>query len=266
MKPYRAPLVIALGCQLAAGGVVFAGAEALEWAVAGAVAGAVEFRPPLAAMLVLHGGAAALLGWRFGLAWWWAPIQLVAPAALALALGLAWAARLPAWIFLAAFVLLLGLFWNSAGDRVPLYLSNRKTRAALAGLLPDRPDLAVADLGSGLGGVGAELARRRPAARVDAIESAPLPFALGWLGHRLAGPANLAPIYGDLWSADLGAYDVVYCFLSPAPMPALYAKARAEMRPGSLLISNSFAVPDAPADRVVEVGDRRGTRLHVWRM
>ena len=258
MRPYRAPLVIALGCQLAAGGVVFAGGEAVAWAV--------DFRPPLAALLALQGIGAALLGWRFGLAWWWAPIQLLAPAAMALALDLAWAARLPAWIFLAAFVLLLAVFWNSAGDRVPLYLTNRKTRAALAGLLPDRPGLVIADLGSGLGGVGAELARRRPTACVDAIESAPLPFALGWLRHRLAGPANLRPRYGDLWAADLGAYDLVYCFLSPAPMPALYAKARAEMRPGSLLVSNSFAVPGEPADRVVEVDDRRGTRLHVWRM
>lgn len=258
MKPYRQPLVIALGCQLAAGGVVFAGGEALAWAG--------DFRPPLAAWLVLHGAGAALLGWRFGLAWWWAPIQLLAPAAMALA----FMARLPAWIFLAAFVVLLAVFWNSAGDRVPLYLTNRKTRAALAGLLPDRPALTVADLGSGLGGVGAELARRRPAGSFVAIESAPLPFAIGWLrgwlGRRLGGPANLTAKYGDLWSADLGAYDVVYCFLSPAPMPALYAKARAEMRPGSLLVSNSFAVPGQPADRVVEVGDRRGTRLHVWEM
>lgn len=59
---------------------------------------------------------------------------------------------------------------------------------------------------------------------------------------------------------------MVYCFLSPAPMPARCAKARAEMRPGSLLISNSFEVPGRPAGRVVEVGDRGATRLNVWQM
>ncbi len=58
----------------------------------------------------------------------------------------------------------------------------------------------------------------------------------------------------------------MYAFLSPVPMPAVWAKAIAEMRPGSLLVSNSFEVPGHEADAVIEVGDRRGTRLFLYRM
>ena len=158
------------------------------------------------------------------------------------------------------------MFWNAARDRVPLYLSNRLTWSALAELLPERPDPAFLDAGSGLGGTLAHLARQRPRGRFTGIESAPLPYAFCWLRLRVLGPANARLAYGDFWQEDLSRYDVVYCFLSPEPMPALYRKVCAEMRPGSLFISNSFEVPGAPADEIVKVADRRRTRLFVWRL
>jgi hypothetical protein len=69
-----------------------------------------------------------------------------------------------------------------------------------------------------------------------------------------------------LWNANLAAYDIVYAYLSPAPMPALWDKARAEMKPGSLLISNTFAVPEQVADETLELGDLSHARLLIWRM
>jgi predicted O-methyltransferase YrrM len=77
------------------------------------------------------------------------------------------------------------------------------------------------------------------------------------------GLANTYLKYGNFWDEDLSRYDMVYCFLSPEPMPALYRKACAEMRPGSLIISNSFDVPGVPADEIL---DRRHTRLFFWRL
>ena len=47
-------------------------------------------------------------------------------------------------------------------------------------------------------------------------------------------------------------------------MAALHHKARREMRPGSLLVSNSFPVPDITPARVVTVDDRRQTRLFLY--
>jgi hypothetical protein len=71
---------------------------------------------------------------------------------------------------------------------------------------------------------------------------------------------------GDFWHHPLGPYDMVYAFLSPLPMPRLWEKAKAEMRPGSLLVSNSFPVPDVEPQRVIEIADRRGTRLYCYSM
>jgi hypothetical protein len=48
-------------------------------------------------------------------------------------------------------------------------------------------------------------------------------------------------------------------------MPALWNKIQREMRPGSLFISNSFAVPGVEANRVIELADARQTRLYCYR-
>jgi hypothetical protein len=49
-------------------------------------------------------------------------------------------------------------------------------------------------------------------------------------------------------------------------MPKLWVKAKREMRAGSVFVSCGFAVPGVDADLILEAGDRRGRRLHVWRM
>ena len=239
--------------------------------VAGAVAAvslafglAVPFGVTIDLFVVLAGGGivAAWLGERFlRLPRWWIPVQMVMPPAAALLSSL----QLPAWIYLAAFVLLLGLYWNAARG-VPLYLTNRTTHKELISLLPERAGLRFIDLGHGFGGTVLALARARPDACVEGVESAPLPFAASWMRSLVGAPANARLAYRNFWKHGLQTYDVVYAFLSPVPMQALYAKARAEMTEGSLLISNSFPVPARPAHEVRVLADRRGTRLFVYRM
>lgn len=249
MQPHPSPLRSAIAAQLLGGGIV--------------LGIALGFHPPLfetpLAAATLQGLLAAALSARLRAPAWWLPIHLAfLPAAVyAGRFGIA-----PAWYF-AAFVLLLLIYWRTDRSRVPLYLSNAATARALAQLLPDTP-CRVIDLGCGHGGLLRSLARARPDARFFGVEHAPLP----WLWARLASPSlpNLGIRYGDFWNVPLDSYDVAYAFLSPVPMADVMRKACAEMRPGSLLVSNTFAVPDAQAERVVEVADRRATRLYCYRM
>lgn len=212
---------------------------------------------PLLAALA-QGVCAALVSQRLKAPRWWIVIHLAfLPAALLLVrLGIA-----PGW-YLAGFILLLLVYGRTDRSRVPLYLSNATTAQAVLQLLPAAP-CRVVDLGCGHGGLLRRLARARPDCEFLGIEHAPLP----WLWARLAsaGCANLSIRYGDFWRQSLAPFDVVYAFLSPAPMPRLYAQARAQMRAGTLLVSNSFAVPGVAAERVVEVADRRATQLHCYR-
>lgn len=246
------PITRAVAAQIAAG-IIAVGVMAY-------LRGA-GWQMPAAALCVLWGAVAAVLTLPLGLARWWLPVQAAAPVLVWLALGL----QPPAWSLGAAFAVLLAVYWNAIGEGVPLYLSNPHTWRAVERLLPGCPELCVADLGSGLGGTLFHLARARPDCRFEGFETAPLVFLVSWLRHKLAGPANLRFRYRSFWQADLGTYDAVYCFLSPVPMERLFAKARQEMKAGSLFISNTFAVPGEEPDEVVEVDDRRRTRLFVWR-
>ena len=191
--------------------------------------------------------------------WWWRVIHaLFAPLACAVAaLSLD-----PAW-FLLAFVLLWVVYRGALDGQVPLYLSNRETADAIAGLTADFKGMRFVDLGAGVGSVLCPLSEARPDAHLAGIENAPASWLIGYL--RTLPRANCRWHWGDLWRARLAQYDVVYAFLSPAAMPGLWAKVEQEMQAGSLFISNSFAVPGAAASQVVEVADARRTRLYCYR-
>lgn len=216
-------------------------------------------RPGYLQVALVQGAVAALLSARLGLARWWCAIQFAFPLAV---LG-AQQAALPPALFLGAFLVFLVLFWSTFRTQVPYYPSGRAVRAAVAGLLPaDRAPRAI-DIGSGFGGLVLELARRRPDAIIEGIELAPLPWLASRLRAKLAGsPARF--VHGDYTRLDFGAYDLVFAYLSPAAMDSLWRKAKAEMRPGSVLASYEFDVPGHVPDEVaLPEGSER--HLYIWR-
>ncbi|MCQ4329900.1 hypothetical protein [Stutzerimonas stutzeri] len=208
----------------------------------------------------LQGSLAALFGHIFGLSRWWLPINLGFVPGLVLLQG----HTMPPWLLLAGFIALLLLNWNALTERVPLYLTGTAAERRLIERLAQLPnDFRFIDLGSGLGGTLLRLARAYPSGHFMGVETAPLTFALCWL--RCLPQRNCRVRFRSFWRASLGDHDVVYCFLSPAPMPALWQKARSEMRPGGLLISNSFEVPGVEPQEILPVDDWRRSRLLIWR-
>lgn len=211
--------------------------------------------PPLGLALLVGLSAAGLaLYWRLPV--WWAAINLVfVPLAwLALTAGID-----PRW-YLAGFLLLALTSLGAVRTRVPLYLSSTRAAEELARRLPAGGCLC--DLGCGLGGPLARVARLRPDARLYGVEAAPLNWLLARL--RLAGRAEVR--LGTLWHADLSCCDLLYAYLSPAPMARLWQKAIVEMKPGSLFVSNSFPIPGVRCDEIVELDDLSGGRLFIHRM
>ncbi len=206
----------------------------------------------------IHGLSAAIIGYLLGLDRWWIAINFAIPFAVLAALWF----DVPAWIYLVAFIATLLVFWNAGSDRVPLYLSNADTWAALIGLVPEDRNFRFIDLGCGLGGTLIAIRKARPHCQCFGVETAPIPFFLSKLRVGSAGMVE----FRSLWEVDLSAYDIVYCFLSPEPMTDLFAKAKIEMRPGTLFVSNSFGVPGNQPDQVMELPDTRETRLLLWRM
>ncbi|MGE6687163.1 class I SAM-dependent methyltransferase [Stutzerimonas stutzeri] len=247
----RLPILRALLAQLLALLVV--------WLLLLGLVGVLGVRPGLILVAVAQGCLAALIGARLGLSAWWLVINLMFVPGLVLLRDF----DVPGWLPLGAFMLLLLLNWNAFTERVPLYLTGREAERELRERLAMLPrDFRYIDLGSGLAGTLSRLAREFPSAQFVGVETAPLPFVLSWLRCLTRRNCHIRLI--SLWRVDLGEYDVVYCFLSPAPMAALWEKAQAEMRSGALLISNSFEVPGVEPAEVLHLDDWRGSRLLIW--
>jgi len=175
-----------------------------------------------------------------------------------------WHAPIPAWVYLALFLGLALVFGGGLLSRVPLYHASRDTWEKLEDLLQDQPGMRFVDLGCGFGGPVAHLAGARPDGLFVGVEASPLTWLVAWL--RCLPYKNAHIRLGNLWRTDLAGFDVAYAFLSPVPMPALWAKARREMQPGSRFISHSFEVPHEAPHRVIPVEGREGAQLLVWEM
>jgi hypothetical protein len=235
-----------------------AGAQALAWLIVQVLAPTIP--GGVWVSLVLQCVVAAAVGKGFGLAPWWMALNAGFPLLVA---GAGAVAIDPLW-YLVAFVVMVAFYWSTYRTQVPLFLSNQAAIEALAGMLPEARAVRLLDMGCGTGTVLAGLARLRPADQLEGVEVAPMPYAIARLRAKFAR-GRFKVYRTDFWGESLAGYDVVYAFLSPVPMPALWQKVTAEMRPGSLFVSNTFDVPGAPPDRVITLGEGRRALL-VWRL
>lgn len=205
---------------------------------------------------LVQGVLAAIASRWLGLPTWWLPIQFLFPVLLLSAQSLA----VPAWAWLAVFLAMLALFWSTFRTRVPYYPSSELVWSAFADALPSGQALQIIDIGSGFGGFSLRLAKQHPGWQVDGIELAPLP----WLVSRLRALGTRARfLRGDYASLDFSRYDAVFAYLSPAAMPALWAKCQQEMRPGTMLASYEFDIPGHAPTRSLLVKEG-GPRLYIW--
>lgn len=246
---WRAPAVQALLLQCAA----FIPTLLTVWLLARA-----GFAPGYASAAIVQGLVAALLSrWR-RLASWWLVIQLLFPLALLGAGTLA----VPPWLFLLIFIVLLAVFWSTFRTQVPYWASGPRVWNVVASRLPAGRPVRAIDIGSGLGGLVLELARRRPDSAFTGVELAPLPWLVSWLRARTTG-SRARFVRNDYEDFDFAEFDVVFCYLSPAAMPALWCKCLAEMKTGSQLISYEFTIPYQPPHLVIPI-TQGGTSVYVW--
>lgn len=248
----RAPAVQAVAIQLCA----FPAMLGAAWIASRLT----QLQLTLAMAAVLQGVLAALLSRLCGLAPWWLGIQSLFPIALLAMLAL----QLPPFIFLIAFIALLGLYWSTFRTQVPFYPSGRPVWEAVGALLPKGRPIRFIDIGSGLGGLVLHLSQAHKQSRFTGIEIAPLPWLVSVLRSRFAR-GDIRFVRGDYERVDFGSYDVVFAYLSPAAMPALWQKARTEMRAGSLLLSYEFEIPGV-ASQLTSMPCEGGAVLYGWIM
>lgn len=124
----------------------------------------------------------------------------------------------------------------------PFVPSTNPTARAMIDLARITPGMRVYDLGSGNGKL-LFLAAKEGATAVG-FEINPFLVLLSWM-RTLASPYRnwVTTRWQNFWSADLSRADVVLVYLLPWRMEQLKNKLQKELKPGSLVISNSFIFP-----------------------
>ena len=117
-----------------------------------------------------------------------------------------------------------------------------RVRAVMLDTLPAALTGTIHELGSGWGTLAFPLARRYPHCRVVAHEISPVPWLVSRLRQALFPAPNLEMKLGDFANADLGDAGLVVCYLFPGVMEQLRVRFEAELRPGTLVLCNTFAL------------------------
>lgn len=105
----------------------------------------------------------------------------------------------------------------------------------------DRP--IVLELGSGFGTLALAAARECPQARIIGYEISPVPLFFSRLRALLGGHKNLKFVSADLYKEDFSKADAVLAYLTFTLMERLRPKLEAELKPGAVVICNTFPVP-----------------------
>lgn len=215
---------------------------------------------PIYVLVLMQALAAALFSYLVGMASWWRWIHLCFPIAVWVMSN--W--HVPNELYLAGFVISLSLFWTTFRSQVPFFPSRPIVWQQVAKLIPQDKPLRLIDIGSGLGDMAMHIAKFRPDGHVLGIEIAPLPWLISYVRAKIRRSTAMFSL-GDYRALDFADYDVIFAYLSPAAMLALWEKAHQEMLPGSMLISLEFEIPGVTPSFCIE-GDKHSPMLYVWKI
>jgi len=169
-------------------------------------------------------------------AWWRRTLVAAGFPLSALALGALPA--LPGWAWLLAVAPLLLAYPLRAWRDAPFFPTPANALEGLDRVVALPAGARVLDVGCGLGHGLRALHRLWPAAAFEGVEwSRPLAWGAAWR-CRFARVRR-----ADMWTASWADVHLLYLFQRPESMARAWAKAEAEMAPGSWFVSLEFEVP-----------------------
>jgi trans-aconitate methyltransferase len=178
--------------------------------------------------------------------------------------------NLEIWILIGTlFIVMVGIAasiiqWSIRNQISPMPSSPKAKRTILAGI----PEVSgtIYELGSGWGTLAFPVARRYPHCQVIGLETSPIPYRLSRLRLIFERLPNLKLKNADFFSYPLQDASLVVCYLYPEAMRRLKEKFLAELKPGTWVISNTFAIPGWSPHQVLKVDDMYFTKIYIYRM
>lgn len=140
-----------------------------------------------------------------------------------------------------ACVALLSIFWSTITLGISPMPTGRKVKKEVLALVPEDLQGEVHELGAGWGTLAWAVARILPRAQVIAWERSPFPFLFCRLRLLVQPRPNLTLRFADFHHADLRQAKLVLAYLWTGAMTQLGPKFEAELSPGAIVLSHTFA-------------------------
>ena len=165
-------------------------------------------------------------------------------------------------VALLAIALIAGFTLATGAPPTPTSPRVARTLLDLAG---DEVEGTIYELGAGWGTLAFRLADRFPENRVVGIEISPLPWLFSRLRQTLAPRPNLTLKLGNYHGTVLSDAGLVVCYLHPKGMERVGAKLQADLRPGTKVLCNTFALRGWRPVAEAEASDIYRSRVYLYR-
>lgn len=167
-------------------------------------------------------------------------------------------------IFLLAIAVSL-VVWSLKNGISPMP-TTPKVKSALFTLLPTDLKGTIYELGSGWGTLVFPLAKKFPSCQVVGLETSPVPFIISYLFLKILSISNAKLFRRDFFTVDLSEASLVVCYLYPEAMRKLKKKLEVELKPGCLVVSNTFAIPGWTYEKIIEIEDIYHTKVYLYKV
>ncbi len=148
---------------------------------------------------------------------------------------------------------------------VPYVPTPSRAVEEMIGMVPWRGKETVLDLGAGDARILIAAKKRYPRIRAIGCEIVPTVWLLGMLRCFIAR-ANVSLHLCSVFDEDLHEADVIFLYLMPGLLKRLLPKFQRELRPGTLIVCRTFALPGIRPIRVQKVRGFGGeTNLFLYR-
>jgi len=149
--------------------------------------------------------------------------------------------------FLGLFMSLQAIYWLITG--VPFVNSKKKVIFSIMKEIKIEPGKNFYDLGCGDGRVISYLGKNNPQANFIGYEKNP---SLVWAAKIFRKFPNVRYENKDFFKVDLSNADYIFLFLFPELMDKLLPKLEKELKPGAIVISNSFKFSKKLPSKAIE--------------
>lgn len=120
------------------------------------------------------------------------------------------------------------------------------------------------DLGSGFGTLLFTLSSRFPLCDYSGYEASMFPFLISKL--LLFTRSNITLKKKNFMRESLQSYDLVFCYLYPKISPLLAHKLKQDLKPGSWVISHTFALKELHLIKTVRAKDLYRTPIYLYQI